>query len=90
MATGMAHKLQQYFQDWLGRPASAGPDRPVRTARLLARAQAVLGSRETALKWMRRPKRRFQGKSPVEMISTEPGGRLVAEMLIQIDQGIFL
>jgi uncharacterized protein (DUF2384 family) len=38
---------------------------------------------------MRTPKRRFRGKSPLEAIATEPGGRLVEEMLIQIDEGIF-
>jgi putative toxin-antitoxin system antitoxin component (TIGR02293 family) len=64
-------------------------ERAVRTARVLARAQAVLGSREAALQWMRTPKRRFKGKRPLQMIATEPGGRLVEEMLIQIDEGMF-
>lgn len=64
-------------------------ERAVRTGRILARAQAVLGDRDAALRWMRAPKRRFKGKSPLEVIATEPGGRLVEEMLIQIDEGIF-
>jgi putative toxin-antitoxin system antitoxin component (TIGR02293 family) len=141
METATARKLRQYFEDWLGTPASSEQDfvrlveaglslkilehllqkglsrqeisviihprtlkhrrsrreplsreeseRAVRTARILARAQAVMGERDAALRWMRTPKRRFKGKSPLEMLSTEPGGRLVEEMLIQIDEGIF-
>ena len=29
------------------------------------------------------------GRSPIQMLATEPGGRLVEEMLIQIDEGMF-
>ena len=64
-------------------------ERAIRTARLLARAQAVLGGQDAALDWMRAPKKRFGGRPPFEMIATEPGGRLVEEMLIQIDEGMF-
>jgi putative toxin-antitoxin system antitoxin component (TIGR02293 family) len=64
-------------------------ERAVRAARVLARAEAVLGSRQAALDWMRRPKRRFEGRSPLQMLATEPGGRLVEEMLIQVDEGMF-
>jgi uncharacterized protein (DUF2384 family) len=32
---------------------------------------------------------RFEGKSPIQMMSTETGGRLVEQMLVQIDQGMF-
>ncbi len=64
-------------------------ERAVRTGRVLARAQAVLGSQDSALDWMRAPKRRFEGRTPFQMIATEPGGRLVEQMLIQIDEGMF-
>ena len=64
-------------------------ERAIRTAKILARAQAVLGDEEAALDWLRTPKRRFEGRSPIQMLSTEPGGRLVEQMLIQIDQGMF-
>lgn len=64
-------------------------ERVVRTARILARAQAVLGDQETALEWLRTAKRRFEGRSPMQMLSTETGGRLVEGMLIQIDEGMF-
>jgi putative toxin-antitoxin system antitoxin component (TIGR02293 family) len=64
-------------------------ERAVRTARILARAQLVMGDEAAALAWLRSPRRRFQGRAPMEMLVTETGGRLVEQMLIQIDQGMF-
>lgn len=64
-------------------------DRAIRTARLLARAQATLGDSASALHWMRQPKVRFDGRTPIQMMVTEAGGRLVEEMLLQIDEGMF-
>ena len=64
-------------------------DRAIRTARLLARAQAVFGTVESGLSWMRAPKRRFESQSPLEMMRSEAGSRLVEEMLIQIEEGMF-
>lgn len=64
-------------------------ERAVRAARILSRAQSVMGDKQSALEWLRKPKKRFEGRSPLAMISTEPGGRLVEEMLIQIDEGMF-
>lgn len=59
-------------------------ERAIRTAKILARAQAVMGDEASALDWLRTPKRRFEGRSPIQMLSTEPGGRLVEQMLIQL------
>ncbi len=64
-------------------------ERAVRTVRILARAQAVLGDQESALSWLRKPKKRFGGRPPLALLSTETGGRLVEQMLIQIDEGMF-
>src|SRR5436853_976113 len=64
-------------------------ERAVRAARILARAQAVWGDQESALNWLRAPKKRFEGRSPLQMLSTETGGRLVEQMLVQIDEGMF-
>ena len=64
-------------------------ERAVRTARILARAQAVLGDHDSALHWLRAPKRRFENRAPLDMLATETGGRLVEQMLIQIDEGMF-
>jgi putative toxin-antitoxin system antitoxin component (TIGR02293 family) len=64
-------------------------ERAVRAARILARAQAVLGDEKSALEWLRMPKKRFEDRSPLQMLSTETGGRLVEQMLVQIDEGMF-
>ena len=64
-------------------------DRAIRTARVLSLAQRVFGSEEKALRWMRAPKRRFEGRTPLQMSVTGAGTQLVEEMLIQIDEGIF-
>jgi len=64
-------------------------ERAVRTVRILALAQSVMGTQEKALAWLRSAKKRFEGRSPIDMLSTEPGGRLVEQMLVQIDEGMF-
>jgi len=64
-------------------------ERVLRAARILARAQAVMGDQASALQWLRAPKRRFDNRAPLQMLSTEAGGRLVEQMLVQIDEGMF-
>ena len=64
-------------------------ERAVRLARILAQAQAVIGDEQAALTWLRTPKHRFGGRTPMDLISTEAGGRMVEQMLTQIDEGIF-
>lgn len=64
-------------------------DRALRAARILARAESVFEDRESALRWMRSAKRRFGSRTPLEMMATEAGGRLVEEMLIQTEEGMF-
>lgn len=63
-------------------------DRAVRVARVAALAEQVFSDAERAWRWMRKPKRRFQGKTPLEMLGTEAGARLVEEMIVQIDDGL--
>jgi uncharacterized protein (DUF2384 family) len=48
-----------------------------------------MGDQESALGWLRAPKRRFEDRAPMQMLATEAGGRLVEQMLIQIDEGMF-
>jgi putative toxin-antitoxin system antitoxin component (TIGR02293 family) len=64
-------------------------DRAIRTARILARAEATFGGSVSALEWMRQPKLRFEGRTPIQMMTTEAGSRLVEEMLVQADEGMF-
>ncbi len=64
-------------------------DKAVRVARITAMAEQAFGEPERAWRWLRKPKRRFAGKTPVEMLATEAGARLVDEMIGQIEHGIF-
>jgi putative toxin-antitoxin system antitoxin component (TIGR02293 family) len=62
-------------------------DKAVRVARITAMGEQVFGESERAWRWMRKPKRRFGGQTPIEMLATEAGARLVEEMIAQIDDG---
>ncbi len=89
------HRLVIPLRTWKHRRSRQEPlsaeesDRAVRAARVLALAESVFGTREKALGWMRQPKRRFHDRTPMDMLATEAGGRLVDQMLIQIDEGMF-
>ena len=65
-------------------------DRVLRIARILSAAEAVYGSRERALLWLRRPNPRLEGRVPMELAKTEVGGRMVEELLLQVDEGFFV
>jgi putative toxin-antitoxin system antitoxin component (TIGR02293 family) len=80
----LAHRIAKHQP--LSRDES---DKAVRVARITAMAEQVFGEPERAWRWLRKPKRRFDGKTPVEMLTTEAGARLVEEMIGQIDHGVF-
>jgi putative toxin-antitoxin system antitoxin component (TIGR02293 family) len=64
-------------------------DRAVRIARITSLAEEVFGDDAKAGRWLRKPKSRFDGRPPLEVLRTEAGARLVEEMLMQLDYGIF-
>lgn len=64
-------------------------DKALRAARVLALAERVFANRDKALSWMRKPKKRFENATPMQMLQTEAGARLVEQMLIQLDEGMF-
>ena len=64
-------------------------DKAVRVARVTATAERVFGEPVRAWRWLRESKRRFDGKTPMDMLATEAGARLVEEMMGQIEHGIF-
>lgn len=63
-------------------------DRAARIARLTSLADRVFADGEAGMRWLRAPKKRFAGRTPMEMMATEAGSRLVEEMLYQIDEGM--
>jgi putative toxin-antitoxin system antitoxin component (TIGR02293 family) len=63
-------------------------DRAVRVARIAALAGQVFGETERGWRWLRASKRRFDGRSPLQLSATEAGARLVEEVLYRIDDGM--
>lgn len=64
-------------------------DRMYRAVHIIAMAVAVFGDTEKALHWLSKPKSRFSGKSPCELLSTSLGVYRVEEMLIQVAEGLY-
>jgi putative toxin-antitoxin system antitoxin component (TIGR02293 family) len=65
-------------------------DRVLRAIRVLARTEAVYGSRERALEWLRRKNPRLEGRTPLSLLKTDTGSRMVEELLVEIDEGMFV
>jgi putative toxin-antitoxin system antitoxin component (TIGR02293 family) len=64
-------------------------ERAIRVARILAFAGQVFGSHDKALMWLRSSDDRLNNRTPLSMLPTEAGGRLVESMLWEIDEGIY-
>jgi putative toxin-antitoxin system antitoxin component (TIGR02293 family) len=79
----LAHRRAK--QELLSREES---DKAARVARIMSLGEQTFGELDRAWRWMRKPKRRFQDRTPIEMLATEAGARLVEEMIYQVDDGI--
>jgi putative toxin-antitoxin system antitoxin component (TIGR02293 family) len=64
-------------------------DKLARLVRVFDHTVAVFGDLDRARAWLNKSKKRFDGRTPIEMLRTETGGRMVEEMLVQIDEGMF-
>jgi putative toxin-antitoxin system antitoxin component (TIGR02293 family) len=64
-------------------------DRFARLVRIFNHTVRVFGDKTKATHWLNAPKRRFGDRTPIQMLRTEVGGRMVEEMLGQIDYGMF-
>jgi putative toxin-antitoxin system antitoxin component (TIGR02293 family) len=64
-------------------------DRLARVARVYELAVKVYSDRDDGRVWLCGKKRRFDGKTALEMLRTRAGEQAVQEFLIQIDEGMF-
>jgi putative toxin-antitoxin system antitoxin component (TIGR02293 family) len=64
-------------------------DRVLRVVRVLSSAETLYGSRDRALAWLRRPHPRLEQRSPLSLLRTDTGSRIVEELLLQIDEGMY-
>jgi putative toxin-antitoxin system antitoxin component (TIGR02293 family) len=65
-------------------------DRVLRVMRVLSQAEDLYGSRERALGWLRQAIPRLGDRAPLELLKTDAGSRIVEELLVQIDEGMFV
>ena len=79
----LAHRIAR--REPLSRDES---DKAVRVARVVAQAEQVFDDPARAWRWMRKPKEQFARRTPLELLATEAGARLVEELLTQIDHGM--
>ena len=64
-------------------------DRTVRMARVYAHAVEMIGGRETAIEWLRTPNRALGGESPLDLLDTDVGARMVEDVLGRIAYGVY-
>lgn len=58
-------------------------------AERLAQATQVLGSKEAAERWFSSPQMGLDGRRPIELLVTGPGARLVEDLLLRMEFGVY-
>lgn len=58
-------------------------------AEILARATEVLGSQEAAERWLERPAIGLDRKSPIDLLATPTGTKMVDDYLTRIEYGVY-
>lgn len=71
------------------RLTSEESDRLARVLRVHAKSDEALGDAERARRWMRKPNRALQGRTPLELLSSEAGARAVEKVLGRLEHGVF-
>ncbi len=64
-------------------------DRLVRVAGVIVRAIEALGDSSKAAKWLRTPNRALRGETPLSLLLTDIGARLVERVLGRIEHGVY-
>lgn len=63
-------------------------ERALRVASLTALAEETFANRAKAQTWLRRPTTALGGKRPIDLLDSEPGARVVEQLLYRIGYGI--
>jgi putative toxin-antitoxin system antitoxin component (TIGR02293 family) len=94
-AEGVTALLGMSPRTWARRKAQAQQLTPVESDRLyrlahaVARATDALGSRDKAVRWLRKPNRALGGEAPFNLLDTEIGEEQVLAVLDRIEHGVF-
>ncbi|NMZ77009.1 DUF2384 domain-containing protein [Pseudomonas nitroreducens] len=65
-------------------------DRLYRVVHTVVIAEFLFGSRDKAQRWLSKPKDRFFGNSPLQMLASTAGAQLVEELMTQLAEGLVL
>ena len=63
-------------------------ERMLRLARVIARAEEVLGDRDAAHGWVRTPNQALGGSSPMAVLDTDIGAGAVLKVLGRVEHGV--
>ncbi len=72
-----------------GRLTAGQSERMIRIARLLEKAVLVLGSKSSAVAWLKSPRLQLRGNCPLQLADTELGAEEVVRLLGRMEYGIF-
>jgi putative toxin-antitoxin system antitoxin component (TIGR02293 family) len=73
-----------------GRLEPAESDRLVRAARIMGQAIELFeGDASSARRWLETPNPSLDGEAPLEVSKTEIGGRMVEELILQLEHGVY-
>lgn len=64
-------------------------DRLARLARILVRAEAALGTRDKAVRWLQRENRALGGRVPLSLLHSDAGAVVVERILGRIEHGVY-
>lgn len=65
-------------------------DRLYRVVHTVVVAEFLFGSRDKAQRWLSKPKDRFSGNSPLQMLASTAGAQLVEKLMTQLAEGLVL
>ena len=59
-------------------------------AEILAKASAILGSREDAERWLESPAIALNRQCPIDLLATRAGAEIVENFLSQLEYGVYV
>jgi putative toxin-antitoxin system antitoxin component (TIGR02293 family) len=64
-------------------------ERVIRVSRTIELADKIFGSHDKAMSWLRNPDERYENTSPLYLLDTDGGARMVEKLLWRIAEGVY-
>lgn len=64
-------------------------DRAYRIAKVVARAEEVIGSHDRAIEWLQNKQPVLRNRIPLELVSTSAGANVISDVLDRIQYGVY-